>query len=142
MEVNRIRYNSLNKKSKKVKVLVDTSFVIGIAQRIVKDISSIEVEIGKMEFFIPNVVLNELKLIASNKNKRGQLARLALEIAKNWNIFDAKCRLSNVDEVIEKAAKEEGFIVATLDSKLRKKLISNGIQVITLRQKSRLILLP
>lgn len=142
MEVNRLRYNNLKEERVGIKVLVDTSFIMGIAQRTIKDISSIEIEVGKIDFLIPDVVLNELRLMASKHDKKGRLAKLALEIAENWSKLNTSYKLNNVDEVIERVAKEHGFIVATLDSKLKRRLIRKGIQIITLRQRSRLVLLP
>jgi hypothetical protein len=142
VEVNRLRYNNLKEERVGIKVLVDTSFIMGIAQRTIKDISSIEIEVGKIDFLIPDVVLNELRLMASKHDKKGRLAKLALEIAENWSKLNTSYKLNNVDEVIERVAKEHGFIVATLDSKLKRRLIRKGIQIITLRQRSRLVLLP
>ena len=50
-----------------VDVICDTSFLIHLATRNIKNLDSIYSEIGNIEFVVPLVVLNELEQLTKNQ---------------------------------------------------------------------------
>ena len=53
-----------------VEIICDSSFLMILASRRIKNISSIETEIGSMEYVIPNLVVKELGRISSVNDKK------------------------------------------------------------------------
>lgn len=53
-----------------VKVICDTSFLMNIASKKIKNISSLETEIGSLEFVVPNLVAGELERLSKNNSKK------------------------------------------------------------------------
>ena len=53
-----------------VKVVCDTSFLMLIASKKIKNISYLDEEIGTLEFVIPDLVVDELVLISNSNNKK------------------------------------------------------------------------
>ena len=55
-----------------VEVICDTSFLIHLATKKIKNLSNIETEIGSINFVVPQIVIKELKhLLAKNLVKIG-----------------------------------------------------------------------
>jgi len=53
-----------------VKVICDTSFLIHISSRKIKNISHLDEEIGSLEFVVPDLVEDELVHISNSNNKK------------------------------------------------------------------------
>ena len=53
-----------------VDVICDTSFLIHLATKKIKNIDKIETEIGQISFVIPDIVKNELEKLCTNENKK------------------------------------------------------------------------
>ena len=53
-----------------VKVVCDTSFLMLIASKKIKNISYLDEEIGTLEFIIPDLVVDELVRISKSNNKK------------------------------------------------------------------------
>ena len=53
-----------------VKVVCDTSFLMVLASKKIKNISSLEIEIGSLEFVIPDLVIEELTKISKTSDKK------------------------------------------------------------------------
>ena len=53
-----------------VKVISDTSFLIHLATHRIKNIDSIETEIGTLSFIVPKIVKKELKHLAGDPDKK------------------------------------------------------------------------
>ncbi len=114
-----------------VEVICDTSFLIVLATKPVKKFDELENEIGKIDFVVPSLVINELrKLVRTAKVKRSNAARLALELANKFKTIQFQG--TSADEAIIDYASKQKCLVATIDDALRNKLKSNGISVITL----------
>jgi rRNA-processing protein FCF1 len=103
----------------------------------VKCIDRLEVDLGKVEFVVLDVVIRELERLAGSSSvKRSKAAALALDMIRS-QVF--KVRVINihtrrsVDSMIVDYASANGCYVATLDSKLMKELRAKGIGVVTLR---------
>ena len=58
-----------------VEVICDTSFLMILASKNIKNISNIETEIGSIDFLVPDLVIEELGTIShtSNYNKKKDL---------------------------------------------------------------------
>ncbi|CUR50865.1 Putative nucleic acid binding protein [Nitrosotalea devaniterrae] len=56
-----------------VKIICDSSFLIILASRRIKNISSVETEIGSLEYVVPNMVVKELEKITMNNKKKALL---------------------------------------------------------------------
>ena len=53
-----------------VEIICDSSFLMILASRRIKNISSIETEIGTIEYVVPDLVVRELERISSENNKK------------------------------------------------------------------------
>jgi len=53
-----------------VEVICDTSFLIHLATTRIKNISSLETEIGSLQFILPDVVTTELQNLLKNEKKK------------------------------------------------------------------------
>ncbi len=53
-----------------VKVVCDTSFLMLLASSRIKNINSLETEIGNLEFLVPDLVISELEKISSINDKK------------------------------------------------------------------------
>lgn len=53
-----------------VEVICDSSFLMILASRRIKNISSIETEIGTIEYVIPDLVVKELERISNMDDKK------------------------------------------------------------------------
>jgi rRNA-processing protein FCF1 len=115
------------------RVFLDTNFLIDSA-RFGIDLEEISVFFQEpLEFFLISSSIKELEKIAKNKGKLGSLAKLALEIIKL-----KKIKILEEEESPDKAflsLADKNTIIATNDSKLRKKLKKLGIKTIYLRAK-------
>lgn len=56
-----------------VKIICDSSFLIILASRRIKNISSVETEIGSLEYVVPNMVVKELEKISMDDKKKALL---------------------------------------------------------------------
>jgi len=92
----------------------------------------------KYRLLVPKPVVEELKEIAAEGSPRERsAARIALDILllSGAEVVDIE---PPADDAILKLAREHKYVVGTNDAKLRRKLRSNGIPVVYLRQKSHL----
>lgn len=112
-----------------MKILLDTNFLVYCAENKIDYEEQInEIINEKHELFIPELVLNELKLIAlkSEKYSDKEAAKLAIKLINYNKINIIKLRGKNADEAIIDACKKSNeFMAATLDLELRKKLIKS-----------------
>ncbi|MGB9124508.1 MAG: hypothetical protein WCC55_03035 [Nitrosotalea sp.] len=53
-----------------VKIICDSSFLITLASRRIKNISSIETEIGTIEYVVPDMVIKELERVTMDNKKK------------------------------------------------------------------------
>ena len=112
-----------------VKVICDTSFLIHIANTRIKNISSIETEIGTLNFIIPSVVLNELENL-KNDEKKGNRAKATIDYIKNFKILEFSGTFA--DKEILQFVKINGGIVATMDKELKNKIKQAGSSILSI----------
>ena len=110
-------------------VLCDTSFLIHVANRRIKNLENLDVEIGHITFVVPQVVKNEL-LKLSNNEKKNQDIQATLDYIKNFKtvpIFG-----DYADRAILDYSANNRIIVATMDKELKKKIKKCGNSVISI----------
>ncbi len=56
-----------------VKIICDSSFLLILASKRIKNISSVETEIGSLEYVVPNMVIKELEKITLDNKKKALL---------------------------------------------------------------------
>ena len=107
-----------------VEVICDTSFLIHLATRKIKNIDSINIEIGQIQFVVPSIVLSELEKLSETQQKKEDAVR-TLEFARNLKTIQISGKFAD-QAIIEHVRKHEG-IIATIDKELKNKIKSlNG----------------
>ena len=122
------------------KILLDTNFLMAVYQfkiDIFEETKNTLME--NVEFYIIDKTKNELeKLIKTSKLSDSQAAKFALKILEKKPIKTIKtAENAYVDDLI---LEQEGYIVATVDKELKKKLKKKKIQILTIKQKKYIIL--
>jgi rRNA-processing protein FCF1 len=114
-------------------VLCDTSFLMVLVEKPIKYIDRIEHEFGRLEFIVPDIVIDELKRLKEKAGpKRSTMAKTALEVAATKFKEVKVPRAVHVDDAIVEYATENKCAVATIDTNLRRRLIANQVLVLTL----------
>ena len=111
-----------------VEVICDTSFLIHLSTRRIRNLDSINTEIGQTEFMVPFVVLNELEKLSKTQNKK-QDAIITLEFARSLKTISITGKFA--DYAIIKHVKKHGGIIATMDKELKKKIKSLGGSILS-----------
>ena len=112
-----------------VNVISDTSFLIHLATNRIKNIDSIETEIGSLSFIVPKIVKKELEHLARDPNKK-IISEQTLDFIKNFKINDIDG--SNADTAILNFIKENRSIVATVDRDLKNKIKQSGSSILSI----------
>lgn len=123
------------------KILLDTNFLLLPAQFNVDIFSEIDrICLFKYQLFILDKTIDELKKIIADKKqklKNRQAAKLALLLLKEKKVKILKTKADlPVDDIIVGL---KGYIVATQDIGLKRRLKSKKTKLITLRAKKKLI---
>ena len=107
-----------------VEVICDTSFLIHLSTRKIKNLDSVNTEIGQIQFVVPSVVLSELKKLSKTQKKK-QDAITTLEFARNLKTTQMSGKFA--DQAIIEHVRKHGGITATIDNELKDKIKSlNG----------------
>ena len=107
-----------------VDVICDTSFLIHLSTRKIKNIDSVNTEIGQIQFVVPSVVLSELERLSKTQDKK-QDAITTLEFAQNLKTIEMSGKFA--DQAIIDYVRNHGGITATMDKELKNKIKSlNG----------------
>jgi len=112
-----------------VDVICDTSFLIHLATKKIKNIDNLETEIGQINFVIPDTVKNELEKLCTNENKKLE-AKATLNFIKNLRTIPISGNYA--DDALVSYVKEHGGMIATMDKELKNKAKSLGSSIITL----------
>lgn len=116
-----------------VEVICDTSFIIHLATTRIKNISSLDVEIGRIDFVVPNVVIRELERLAADPAKNPRILA-TLSYVKRLRTVDVPGTFA--DKSIRDHVAVHGGIVATLDRDLKSEIKKSGGSVISLSNDS------
>ena len=112
-----------------VKVISDTSFLMHLANHRIKNIDSIETEIGTLSFIVPKIVKKELEHLAVDPDKK-TISEQTLDFIKNFKTNDIDG--SNADAAILDFIKENRSIVATMDKELKNKIKQSGSSILSI----------
>lgn len=112
-----------------VEVICDTSFLIHLATRHIKNIDNLDVEIGSISFVVPHVVKNELSKLQHKPEKKQDIIA-TLNFIKNFKTIPISGTFA--DKEIVDYVKENGSIVATMDKVLKKQVKQAGGSIISL----------
>lgn len=129
-----------------MQILLDTNFLLIPAQFRVDIFQEIDRLITqKYDLITLPHIINELNEFGKKSRKNQNEARIALELAKKCKIMETNSDFplissNGVDDIILKLAIKNRWIVATNDAALRKKLRSQQLPTITLRNKAYLII--
>lgn len=124
-------------------VLCDTSFLMALVSVPVKRLEKVEVELGKLFFLVPDIVIGELKRLETRTGpKRSRIAKTALEIlTSKFRIIELP-EHKQVDEAILEYTKTSKCVVATLDKNLKNKILKADTPVITLSNNRLIVVYP
>jgi len=107
-----------------VEVICDTSFLIHLSTHKIKNLDSVNTEIGQIQFVVPSVVLSELEKLSKTQDKK-QDAITTLEFAQNLKTIEMSGKFA--DQAIIDHVRNHGGITATMDKELKNKIKSlNG----------------
>ena len=116
-----------------MEILCDTSFLMVLVSKPLKQVGKVESAFGKLDFLVPDMVQDELERLAAKAGpKRSTLAKTALELAKTKFKTVSVAKARHVDDSIIDYAVKEKCAVATIDTDLRRRLIANEVLVLTL----------
>ena len=127
---------------RKMGVLLDTNILMLIGRGIDIFTQIEELLDTKPEYYVIEPVVKELeKIVAHGGVKERKAAKLALELVKK------RCRVIEIslspdksaDDLLLEIALREGFIVATNDRELRRRLREAGIPEIYFREEKQLL---
>ena len=123
-------------------LLCDTSFLMVLVTKPVKLLDNIVNQYGKINFLIPDLVIEELKTLVKNPSYKSSIsAKTLLEITKKFEIITTK-KLSYTDDSILDYAIKYNCAVATMDKNLIQRLVSSKVLVFSLRNNKLLIMNP
>ena len=111
-----------------VEVICDTSFLIHLSTRKIKNLDSVNTEIGQIQFVVPSVVLNELEKLSKTQKKK-QDAITTIEFAQNLKTIEMSGKFA--DQAIIEHVRKHGGITATMDKELKNKIKSLGGSVMS-----------
>jgi rRNA-processing protein FCF1 len=111
-------------------VIFDSSFLIAVAEEPTTWFEDLTNSLGKFQPTILDCVAAELERLASRQGKRARSARVALEMAKEFQ--RARCGSAGVDDEIVSAALDRKAVVATTDGNLAKTLRRLHVQTVAL----------
>ena len=112
-----------------VNAISDTSFLIHLATHRITNLSDLETEIGRIEFIVPDIVIQELKHLSEDKEKN-KIATVTLDFIKDFktNSITGKTADLGILDFVEK----NGGIVATMDRELKSKIKQVGGSVLSI----------
>ena len=124
---------ALSSKINTTTVILDTNILIYSAFEPF-DIAHQLKRVGFVNIKVPKGVIDELERISKMRTgKEQRFAKLALEIAKRFEVLGDHAQGAQVDDQLVQMAKSRGYIVATSDSRLRRRLRKEGVSVIYLK---------
>jgi rRNA-processing protein FCF1 len=122
---------------RKVEVVLDTNMLLVPYQFGVDIIEEIHRILPEAEVYtIPQVVEELEKLLSSKKQEERLGARIAQQVLERVKVLEEVPELPTDTALVELS--KEGFIVATNDRELKKRIWKNGGRVIYLRERNHL----
>ena len=114
-----------------VEVICDTSFLIHLATRRIKNIDNLDTEIGSISFVVPEVVKNELIRLQNNPGKKQEI-ETTLNYIKKLKTISIQGNFA--DKELVKYVKINRSIVGTMDKALKKQIKQEGSSILSFSQ--------
>ena len=114
-----------------VEVICDTSFLIHLATRRIKNINNLDTEIGSISFVVPEVVKNELTKLQNNPEKKQEIETTMNYIKKLKTI---SIQGNFADKELIEYVKNNRSIVGTMDKALKKQIKQAGSSILSFSQ--------
>ena len=111
-----------------VEVICDTSFLINLATRRIKNIDNLDVEIGTISFVVPEVVKTELLKLQNIPEKKHDVDK-TLDFIKNLKSIQLSG--SFADKELLEFAKSHKSIIGTMDKELKKQVKHTGSSILS-----------
>jgi hypothetical protein len=111
-----------------VEVICDTNFLIQLATKRIKNISNLEIDIGQIQFVVPDVVINELQKL-SKRDEKKQEALVTLDFCNKLTKISLTGKFA--DKVLINHVKKHGGIIGTMDKDLKQKVKNAGGSIIS-----------
>ncbi|KFM19273.1 putative ribonuclease VapC4 protein [Marine Group I thaumarchaeote SCGC AAA799-P11] len=111
-----------------VEVICDTSFLINLATRRIKNIDNLDVEIGTISFVVPEVVKTELLKLQIIPEKKHDIEK-TLDFIKNFKTIPLSG--SFADKELLEFTKSKKSIIGTMDKKLKKQVKHVGGSILS-----------
>jgi len=112
-----------------VEVICDTNFLIHLANNRIKNISTIETEIGDIRFLVPDIVLAELEKLGHMKEKKQEI-NATTQYIKSFKTISLDGRY--VDDSFISYVKKNGGVIATMDKNLKIEIKKSGGSVVSI----------
>ena len=109
-----------------VEVICDTSFLIHLSTHKIKNLDSVNTEIGQIQFVVPAVVWNELVQISINRNHSVKIQDALKTLKFARSLKNIPMSGTYADAAIVKHVKEHGGIIGTMDKELKSKIKHSG----------------
>jgi rRNA-processing protein FCF1 len=113
-------------------VIFDSSFLMAVVDEPTTWYEDIVDGIGKFQPVLLECVKEELQKLASGQGRRARTARVALDLAKDFE--SGECGGAGVDDEIISASSSRGAALATLDSELASAARGTHLRVISLKK--------
>ena len=114
-----------------VEVICDTSFLIHLATRRIKNIDNLNMEIGSISFVVPEVVKNELIKLQNNPEKKQDIDK-TLNFIKKFKIIPIQGNFA--DKELLNYVKIHRSIIGTMDKELKKQIKQVGSSILSFSQ--------
>ena len=114
-----------------VEVICDTSFLIHLATRRIKNIDNLDMEIGSISFVVPEVVKDELIKLQKNPEKTKEIT-VTMNFIKNFKIIPITGNFA--DKELIDYVKTNRSIIGTMDKILKKQIKQAGSSVLSFSQ--------
>lgn len=112
-----------------VKVICDTRLLIHLTNHRIKNLATLDTDIGEIQFLVPDIVIAELKNLAKREEKTKE-ATTTIQYIKNFQTI--KIGGSFADDSILSHVKDTGGVIATIDKALKYKIKNHGGSVISI----------
>jgi len=124
-----------------MKILLDTSFLIS-AMLSKMDILGELRKFGRPELYVLDLVVGELESFVKGRGKKAINSRLSLKFLDHENVVIIKTIGGQTDRKIVSYATNRKMAVCTVDRRLKLTLLRRGTNVISIRQRKYLVLMP
>ncbi len=142
-----------------VDIICDTSFLMVLVSTPIKQLERIEAHLGRLNFLVPDIVIDELRRLEKRAGpKRSIAARTAIDLSlsrfKVINLIpaDGEKEKESMEKSVPKPVQVDDYIanyavtnrcpVATIDSRLRNRLLAGGTLVLTLSKNKLVVMQP